>query len=136
MGPHEGPLEPVKNRPGSCPHPNPNRHPLIEIGLQEKGHPLIIERYPSEWLTQQLSLSRKSIKEPLNKSGRAVMRHKPSNARREASAPAHAPYLRPCRQNAVNIRNIDKFCALKITDRKSEEVPLGCNEARLQGWRR
>ena len=48
--------------------------------------------------------------------------------RRKASAPAHAPYLRPCRQNAGNIGNISKYCALKIADRQSEEVPLGCNE--------
>ena len=31
-------------------------------------------------------------------------------------------------RNAVNIGNIDKFCALKIADRQSEEVPLGCND--------
>jgi len=31
-------------------------------------------------------------------------------------------------QNAGNIGNISKFCALKIADRQFEEVPLGCNE--------
>jgi AraC-like DNA-binding protein len=53
------------------------------------------------------------FKEPLNKSWSS--RQAPETVKYEA-------------QNAGNIRNISKFCALKIAQLQSEEVPLGCNE--------
>jgi hypothetical protein len=54
-----------------------------------------------------------NVKEPLNKSWSS--RQVPEIAKYEA-------------QNAGNIANISKFCALKIAQRQSEKVPLGCNE--------